>query len=156
MSSLTWQLNRDFILIHQTCRIAVTWHYLWWYCKWAILVKILMLDKDMISARWDHQHDKSTGISFWFTKLSGYLWYGIFLEWYCKWAILVNIFMLIKDIISVRWDHWHDKSTVIFILIHQTYRIALTWHYLKGYCIWVILVNIVMLIWDISTARGAR
>ena len=32
----------------------------------------------IISDRWACQHDKSRGISFWFTKLSGKFWYGIF------------------------------------------------------------------------------
>ena len=37
MSSLTWQLNEDFVLIHQTFGIAVTWHYLSRCHTWAIL-----------------------------------------------------------------------------------------------------------------------
>ena len=52
MSSLTRWLNRDFILVHQTFRIALSWHYLWWYCIWVILTNIFMLVRDIISARW--------------------------------------------------------------------------------------------------------
>ena len=32
--------KRDFKLFHQTCWIALTWHYLRWYCIWAILANI--------------------------------------------------------------------------------------------------------------------
>ena len=71
MSSLTRQLNRDFILIYQTCRMALIWHYLGWYCKWATLVKIFMLVKGIMSVRWVCWHDKSTEILIWFTNLSG-------------------------------------------------------------------------------------
>ena len=39
-------------LIHQTVRIALIWHFLGWCCKWAILVKIFMLVKDIMGARW--------------------------------------------------------------------------------------------------------
>ena len=43
---------RDFILIHQTFRIALIWHYLGWYCIWVILVNIFMLLRAIISVRW--------------------------------------------------------------------------------------------------------
>ena len=51
VNSLTQQVNRDFVLIHQTFRIAVTRHYLRQYCIWVILVNIFMLARDIISAR---------------------------------------------------------------------------------------------------------
>ena len=35
-----------------TSRIASTWHYLAWYCKWAILVNTFMFVRDIISVRW--------------------------------------------------------------------------------------------------------
>ena len=48
MSSLTWQLNSDWVLIDQTYRIAAIWHILTRYCMWAELTFIFMLIKDMI------------------------------------------------------------------------------------------------------------
>ena len=63
ISLLTLWPNRDYILIHQTCRVAFICHYLAWYCKWATLIKIFMLVKDMC-ARWVRYHDKSTGFHF--------------------------------------------------------------------------------------------
>ena len=38
--------------VHQTCWVALIWHYLGWYCKWAILVKIFLFVKAIISASW--------------------------------------------------------------------------------------------------------
>ena len=35
-----------------TSRIASTWHYLAWYCKWAILVNTFMFVRDIIIVRW--------------------------------------------------------------------------------------------------------
>ena len=48
MSLLRQLVNRDFELFHQTCWIALTWHYLRWYCIWAILANIFLHIKDII------------------------------------------------------------------------------------------------------------
>ena len=52
MSLLRQWINKDFKLIKQTCRIAVTWHYLRKYHIWINLANIFMLIKDIISPRW--------------------------------------------------------------------------------------------------------
>ena len=58
MSLSTWSLSRDWVLIHKTCKMTVTWHALKWHHKWAILTYIFMLIKNTISARWAKSTEK--------------------------------------------------------------------------------------------------
>ena len=51
--------GRYWVLIHQICRRAVTWHYLRRYCRSHIISHIFMLINDIISARWAPWHNNS-------------------------------------------------------------------------------------------------
>ena len=42
---------------------------------------------------------------------------GYYLVWYCIWAILMNIFMLIRDIISARWTPYRLANHYAFCVI---------------------------------------
>ena len=70
LAETTSEAYKDFILIHQTCRIAVAWHYLWWCWILVILAKIFVIDKDVIRFKLVHQCNKLITISVWFLKLA--------------------------------------------------------------------------------------
>ena len=69
MSSWIRLPKEDWILIHETCRIAVTWHHLGWYSMWAKLTSIFMPVYDTIRVKWDRWNDNSIRIERWFIKL---------------------------------------------------------------------------------------
>ena len=91
------------------------------------------------------------------TKLAGWLWikvwYGIILDGIVNepfWSKYSCSFKLVPvELVNAISEQ---------VFNHQTFRIASswTWHYLRWYCIWVILVNIFVLVRDILGARWAR
>ena len=90
--SLIRQLNRGFLLIHRTCRILVTWHYLTSLCS---LRTLFVLDGliDMLArlgfcADSLHLQGSCNRIDY---------------EWYRIWTKLTFILILIEDIICVWW-----------------------------------------------------
>ena len=54
LAEITSEAYNDFILIHQTCRIAVAWHYLWWCWILVTLARISVIIKDIISVKLVH------------------------------------------------------------------------------------------------------
>ena len=74
---------------------------------------------------------------------------GLKLLTFIEFPDLNKVFVVVKDIMCARWVHW-------LILVLQTCRIAVSWYYLRWYCIWVILAKIYMLIKDIISAMWGR